>query len=173
MTVTVSAVNLEIRFLLGGLPTSTLSDEVLNQIIQRNIDKYGDTDDKFCIVTYQSLLDALQYLINKSAQGSGSVSGGALIEREEVVGKKRIRVKYSPDASGAPTGWEELYDKFLKDPTLVCDSLVDPTTTSVGSVIIGGVSNKEYERVKSNPDSRNGFSLGFNSCDRRETKRWR
>lgn len=174
MALIVSEINGEIRFLLGSLPTSILSDDILNKIIQRNIDKYGSEDDKACIVTYKSLLDALQYLINESAQGSGSISGGALTERTEQVGKKKITVKYSPDASGAPTGWEELYEKFLADPTLVCDSLVNPPTSSaLGSVIIGGVSNKEYDRVKSDPDNRSGYSMGYSGCITKERSRWR
>lgn len=164
----------EIRFLLGGLSVATMSDELLTKIIQRNIDKYGDDDANLCIVTYRSLLDVLQYLINQSAQGSGSIAGGAVIERTEYVGKKRITEKYSSEQSGSLSGWEDLYDKFLKNPALVCESLIpDPSDTS-GMVIIGGVNMDSYIANLDDPTTRNGFDINVSQViDRRPTARER
>jgi hypothetical protein len=174
MALDTAAININIRFLLGGLPTTTLSDEILNLIIDQNIAKYGDLDENECIVTYNALLDALRYLDRKSQQeaASGGVSG-AINVREEVIGKRKIRLEYSDGSQGGKvTTWGDILQDFLDDASLVCDSLVD-TTKQKSLVIIGGVSQKEYDRVKSNPDSRNGWSMSqpCNPCNRRYPNR--
>jgi hypothetical protein len=168
MAIVVASVNSEVRYLLGGLTTSVMSDELLNFIIQRNIDQYGDADSNLCLVTYESLKEVLRYLINKDAAGSTGTSGGALIKRVEEIGSRRIEVSYSADGSGTVNGWQSLLDFYTKHPEEVCISL-KPTTQS-STVIIGGVSQKEYDRVKNNTDSRNGMSM-IPSCRTRTSRR--
>jgi hypothetical protein len=170
VAISISAVNADIRLLLGGLPTSTLSDEILDLFIQQNITKYGDDDANLCIVTYQSLLAALQYLDRRSMQGS-AVTGasGDLKRRTEKLGAREISVEYETGSDGGKAAsWAVLYDDFLRNPQYVCISL-KPTTVS-STVIIGGVSQKEYDRVKNNTDSRNGMSM-IPSCRTRTSRR--
>lgn len=159
MALIVAEINTEIRLLLGSLPTSTLSDDLLNLFIQNNIDEYGDLDENKCVVTYQALLDALRYLDRRSQQESASSgTSGAVNLREEMIGKRKIRVEYSDGSEGGKiTTWGDILQDFLDDPSLVCTSLVDPTKKKA-LVIIGGVSQKEYDRVNNDTDSRNGYS---------------
>lgn len=157
MTIDSTLVAEEVRFLLGGLSTTVMSEEILDKLIQRNILEYGGEDDNFCIVTYQSLLDTLQYLLNAEAAGVATgTGGGILLEREETLGKRKIRVKYSDNTTGSATGWQSIYDKYIKDPSLVCKSLI---TSGTPVVIIGGTSQKQYDTVSNNPDSKNGWSV--------------
>lgn len=153
--------------MLGGLSESVMPDVTLNKVIQRNIDKYGDEDENLCIVTYKSLLDTLQYLINAQAAGSAGSSGGAVLSIEEEIGKRRIKKTFSDASNGIDTGWEGLYAKYVSDPSLVCTSLV-PEGGS-GLVIIGGTSQSQYDKVANNPDSKNGWSVS-SSCQRDRTR---
>ncbi|AHK11537.1 hypothetical protein S140_130 [Shewanella sp. phage 1/40] len=154
----VSAISEEIRFLLGGLSITIMPDVTLNKIVQRNIEKYGDVDENLCIVTYKSLLDTLQYLINAQAAGSAGSGGGSVLSIEEEIGKRRIKKTFSDGSNGTETGWEGLYAKYVSDPSLVCQSLVPEGGSGSGLVIIGGTSQTQYDKVNSNPDTRNGWS---------------
>jgi hypothetical protein len=171
MALVVATINADIRLLLGGLPTSTLSDEILDLFIQQNITKYGDDDANLCIVTYNSLLDALRYLDRKSQQESASGgTSGAVKVREESIGNRRIKLEFTDGSQGGKaTTWDDILLDFLADPSLVCSSLIDPNKKKA-PVIIGGVSQKEYDRVKNNTDSRNGMSM-IPSCRTRTSRR--
>lgn len=158
MAFTIADVNSEVRFLLGDLPTSAISDDNLNRFIQRSVDNHSLEDEDFCIVTYESILSTLQWLINKE-QATSSTAGGALKKKKEKVGDVEIQVEYSESSSGDPTGWENLLEKFNTDPTLVCESLAYLAKSDLGYALFGGVSQSEYKRVKDNPDSRNGYDV--------------
>lgn len=170
MALVVSEINTTIRFLLGGLSTSILSDEILNFIIEQNILEYGDLDENECIVTYQSLLEALQYLDRRAMQGSAATgASGELKKIEERIGQRVIKKEFETGTDGGTSAsWGTMYTDFLNHPEYVCSSLVDPNKQK-SLVIIGGVSQKEYDRVKSNPDSRNGWSMG-NICGQRRNR---
>lgn len=175
MTFTIADVNEEIRFLLGDLPVSVISDENLNKIIQRSVDNHSLEDEYFCIVTYASILSTLQWLINKG-QASSSTE---ITKRKEKVGDVEIQLEYSSPSTEL-TGWENLLEKFNSDPTLVCESLAYLAKSDLGYALFGGVSQKEYHRVKDNPDSRNGYDVETEyrkspySCfsNRRKNKRY-
>ena len=171
MAFTIEDVRVEVRYLLGGLDTTIMSDAVMDDIIQRSVNEHSLEDEDFCIVTYESLLAVLRYLIRAQAAGAGGVSGsGAVKSREESVGKRSVKVQYDVGVSGATSSsWEALLDDFIANPQYVCDSLVNPETSGSGVVIIGGVSQKQYDKVRSNPDSRDGTtpsSYRSNSCSR-------
>jgi hypothetical protein len=176
MTFTIADVNEEIRFLLGDLPVSVISDENLNKIIQRSVDNYSLEDEDFCIVTYESLLSTLQWLINKEQASSTT----EITRRREKVGDVEIQLEYSESAPNESTGWENLLDKFKNDPAIVCESLAYLAKSDLGYALFGGVSQKEYQRVKDNPDSRNGYDVETEyrkspySCfsNRRKNKRY-
>jgi hypothetical protein len=151
MAFTTQDVNDEVRFLLGGLSTSTMDDTTLNKLIDNNISKYSTEDSDFCIVTYKSLLDALRYLIRQEDLQSGSSS--SVVKRREKNNRREIEVQYSESSS---SGYKTLLDDFLKHPEWVCEDLVDRLVPS-GSVHIGGVSESEYDKVNNDKDSRNGY----------------
>lgn len=179
MAFTIADVNEEIRFLLGDLSVSVISDENLNKIIQRSVDRHSLEDEDFCIVTYESILATLQWLINKE-QANTSATGGELTKRKEKVGDVEIQLEYSESTSTESTGWENLLDNFKNDPTIVCESLAYLAKSDLGYALFGGVSQKEYHRVKDNPDSRNGYDVETEyrkspySCfsNRRKNKRY-
>lgn len=179
MAFTIADVNEEIRFLLGDLAVSVISDDNLNRFIQRSVDNYSLEDEDFCIVTYESILSTLQWLINKESASSSSV-GGDVVKKREKVGDVEIQLEYSQSTSTDSTGWENLLDNFKNDPTIVCESLAYLAKSDLGYVLFGGVSQKEYQRVKDNPDSRNGYDVETEyrnspySCfsNRRKNKRY-
>ena len=158
MAFTIADVNSEVRFLLGDLPTSTISDDNLNRFIQRSVDNHSLEDEDFCIVTYESILSTLQWLVNKEQATNGSGSG-LISKKREKVGDVEIQVEYTSSASGESSGWENLLEKFNTDPTLVCESLAYLAKSDLGYALFGGVSQKEYKRVKDNHDSRNGYDV--------------
>lgn len=179
MAFTIADVNEEIRFLLGDLSVSVISDENLNKIIQRSVDNHSLEDEDFCVVTYESLLSTLQWLVNKE-QATSSTAGGSISQKKEKVGDVEIQVSYTSSSSGEPSGWENLIEKFNNDPTLVCESLAYLAKSDLGYALFGGVSQKEYDRVNDNLDSRNGYDVETEyrkspySCfsNRRKNKRY-
>lgn len=165
MTFTVADVRIEIRHLLGGLSTTVMDDPTMDLIIQREVDKLSLEDEDECLVTYNSLLAVLQYLINAQAADS---AGGKVLEREEKNGKRSAKIKFSKDGD---SGWQDLYDKFLRSPELVCESLSNVSTTIGGVVSIGGTSEEEYARVNGRGDSRNGYQTSVRQAYNRVTAR--
>lgn len=142
-----SEIETKTRFYLGDVDSSTLSSATIQMVIADAIAIYTDDDTYNCEILYYTVIECLQYLIRKEAANKGNE-----IEREEQNAKRRVKVKYSSSASA----WEGLLSDYRKDAGLICASLVDPNKQ--GSVIIGGVSQKEYDRVNNNPDSRNALS---------------
>ncbi len=146
-----------VRFLMGDVSENQLSQETLLNIIEECITIYGD-DDKFeCEVTYCALLKAIRYMINKQNSNQGGDSG-TLVGSKEKVGELLIEKRFSSDSSSnGSSGWEKMYDYYLKHPEDVCPSLVPDGGSGSGLVLIGGVEQDEYERVQSDPNSRNAY----------------
>jgi hypothetical protein len=140
----------------------------MDSIIQRSVDDHSLEDADLCIVTYESLIAVLRYLIR--AQAAGGVAGsGAVKSREEEIGRRRIKIQYDVGVSGVTaSSWETLLDDFIANPQYVCESLLSAETSGSGNVIIGGVSQKQYNAVITNPDGRNGSTPSSfrNSCSR-------
>jgi hypothetical protein len=170
MAFTITQVNAEVRYLLGGLTVSVMSDTLMDSIIQRSVDDHSLEDADLCIVTYESLIAVLRYLIRAQAAGAGGVAGsGAVKSREEERGRQRIKIQYDVGVSGVTaSSWETLLDDFIANPQYVCESLLSAETSGSGNVIIGGVSQKQYNAVLTNPDGRNGSTPSSfrNSCSR-------
>lgn len=145
-----------VRFLMGDVSESQLSQETLLKIIEDCITIYGD-DDKFeCEVTYCALLKSIRYMINKQNNSQGGDSG-TLIASKEKVGDLSVEKRFSSSSStNTSSGWEKMYDYYLKHPEDVCPSLV-PEGSGNKLVLIGGVEQDEYERVQSDPNSRNAY----------------
>lgn len=169
---TVSELNAFVRFVLGGLSTAVLDDVTLNQIIQNVLDSGLATTE--CQEKYYSVKQTLIYLDTKSAAGSaGTGASGAVSKIVEKVGQRSITREYDTGTAGTASSWGSVLDDFLADPQsyLLCNPFPSGTTNNSGSVIIGGVSQKQYDKVATNSDSRNGWAMG-SICDRRKYRGW-
>lgn len=159
------------RWWLANLPTSMMSDADMEVIVNMNIAKYPDN---LCKITYYSMLDILRWLIRNTAKGSaGSVGSGSVSRIKETIGKRTKELYYDVGTStGEASGWDKVLEDLLADPsTIGCNPIDQSTTNNSGSVIIGGVSQKQYDKVATNSDSRNGWSMG-SVCDRRKYRGW-
>ncbi|QXN60134.1 hypothetical protein KUA24_67 [Vibrio phage HNL01] len=135
--------NAWVRFWFTNLTQSEMPDAVLDVIIQMTLDQFpSDTE---CRQKYEIVLAVLRYFIKEDAKGSSSsVSGGAIIERREKIGKREILEKYSSDGStSSASSWEDLMEKVKDDPKGMIGCEVFPATggdgaVTTGSVVIGG-----------------------------------
>lgn len=155
-----------LRWWLGDLPTSAISDETLVFIIELVIDR--ETTATPCDIIYLSAVDLLKYLIRKNEQGTagtGGVQGSGEVKKlTEKVGNTSLTYEYdvgvSGGTSGKEAGWDRILDDLQADPNSIgCPvSTVEAVVKGVGQPHFGGVSNKEYDRVSRDTDSRNGFN---------------
>ena len=160
MAIDINSVNDEIR-VITGVTTETMSDTDLNNIIQRNINKYGSEDQYLCQVTYYSILDMLKRLmVTTASSAAGSTAGGGAIKkRREEEGNVEIEIEYDT-STGAVSGtsWKDVYEMFVEDPSLVCDELVSVGVPSSGTPIIN--SSKDRYGVKA-PYRRTPYNQSF------------
>ena len=162
MAIDIDSVNDEIR-LITGVTTEIMSDTDLNNIIQRNINKYGSEDQYLCQVTYYSILDMLKRLMVTSATSvagsSGGGGGGAVKKRREEEGNVEIEIEYDTSTGAASgTSWEDVYNMFVEDPSLVCDELATSGVVSSGVPIIN--SSKDRYGIKA-PYRRSPYNQSF------------
>lgn len=75
MAFTVADINDDVRFYLGNLPTSAISDEDLNKIIQMQVDKYSLEDSDRCSVFYHSTVETLRWLIRQQVRSTTDLGG--------------------------------------------------------------------------------------------------
>lgn len=148
-----------IRFWLGDLSDSYITDDAMNVFITMNIDKYSDN---LCKITFYSTIDILRWLIREGAKGSsGSVGSRPIKKRLEESKGRKIEVQYDVGVSGGTdAGWQSVLDDLLENPSTIGCNPIDASTDSgaTGSVVIGGVSQKEANRVNNDPDTRNGYN---------------
>lgn len=164
MAFTIEQVNTDVRYYLGGLPTSELTDDILNDIITRTMTRNSldlNVDSDYCKSVYHSLLETLRYLIrNNISSSAGAGSGGGKIKSlSEKVGDVQIRTEYMDGSSASDSGWGDLYDDYLANPQYICEELSDLAKSSFAGVYFGGVSQSEYDRVNNDQDSRNGWDV--------------
>ena len=159
MAFTNEQVIVEIRYFLGDVDQTTISDETLNTIITRVMLRYNLTyeDGDFCKTVYYSLIETLRYLIRQDAV-SDAQSGGDLKSFTEKVGGVTITEQYS-EGTSTLSGWDSLLQQYLSDPSIICEELADLAVSTYAPVLFGGVSKKERDRVNSNPDSFNGWDV--------------
>lgn len=137
-----------IRFWLGNVDTSIITDEDMTFLIAVNIGKYGEDN---CKIVYYSTLDILRWLIREGAKGSsGSAGSGEVSERREKIGKREILEKYAVGtSSGQATGWDKVLEGLLDSPSSIGCNPIDSGTgtgTGGGSVIIG-VSKDKFDHA--------------------------
>lgn len=150
-----------IRFWLGGLPTSTISDETIIYIIEQVRLAHVDITD--CQLKYYSIVAVLEWLIRKNYQDGGSTGGSGSVRRvKEVVGRKSREIEYQNNESGS-SGYQSILDGLLNDPTSIgCDPFPSDGNAQ-GLVLIGGVDADAYQANLDNPLVRNGFDINVNN----------
>ena len=93
---------IEVRFLLGDPPTTTISDAVIDRFLTRQEEYYGTDLDNQCYVLYNTCLDCLIYLVKKGvASSGGSGPTTALTKRREKMGSVEIEETYASSSSGS------------------------------------------------------------------------
>lgn len=155
MAIDVNAVIDRVLFLMGDPDDCTVPVDIVDQIAQDCIAKIGDEDDNFCEVVYCTLIETLRWLINRERSSSSNQSG-AVKKRREKRGNTEIEEQYSDSGSAnGYGGWDDMLNDYLTDPTLVCAELASESANNL--IIIGGVSQSEYDRVNTDSDKRNGY----------------
>lgn len=137
-----------IRLLLGNIDDESLPDAVIQVFLDTwkyslDVEHYPD---RMPIVVYNTIIACVRWLIAQEI----SSGAAAITERLEKIGDETISVK----GGSTWATWKDFLDWLLQNP-----DYVDPSINNVsGLVIIGGTRRDEFSRVKSNPNSRDGFS---------------
>lgn len=144
-----------IRVILGDLSTATISDSTITLFITKWSKYYNyptDESQEFWVI-YKTCLDCLAWLIAKA----GTTAGSSASSRREKRGGEEIEVRFS-EGSSIMQGYQDLLDFLQANP-----EYIDPSLATIGNaLIVGGVSQTEYERVKADPDSRyNTLGIGW------------
>lgn len=136
-----------VRNFLGGLTTEEMPDNMIlffwmKWKLTYDLDRHPE---KFPICLYNTVLDCVRWLIAQEiSSGNSSVS-----ERLEKIGDETISVK----GGSTLQSWKDFLDWLLANP-----EYIDPSLQFNSSlVIIGGVRQDEFSRVKNDLNSRNGF----------------
>ena len=147
-----------IRFWLGNIGESVISEVDLLRLIQMVIDR----DDSFtgCDVTYYSTVEVLKFLIRVGEKGTaGTVGSGEVKSKKEKVGAVEVTTSYETSGAAATaSGWDRVLADLFSNPSSIGCAITTPDQAG-GSVLFGGVSKSEVDRVNNNPDSKNGYSL--------------
>ncbi|AUR92132.1 head completion adaptor [Vibrio phage 1.170.O._10N.261.52.C3] len=155
MAIVVQEIVDRVRFLMGDPSQEVISDQQITDIANNCISEIGNEDSDKCEVTYCTLINTLRYLINKERADSSNKSG-AVKKRKEKRGETEIEEQYSDSGSAQGYGgWNDMLNEYLADPTLVCAELAREAANNL--IIIGGVSQSEYDRVNDDLDKRNGY----------------
>jgi hypothetical protein len=136
-----------IRLILGGISEEDLPDAVIQMFLQKwelvlDVENHPE---RWPLVIYNTVLDCVRWLILQEVQSGAS----SVTERLEKIGDETISIK------GGSTfkSWQDMLDWLLANPEYIDPSLA----FNASLIIIGGVRQDEYHRVKCNPNSYNGF----------------
>lgn len=151
-----------IRRLVYNPTQEEISDAEIEQIIQGWIDVIGDKDSDKCAVLWNSLISVLQYLWNKDILDHNHETGGVL-SRKEQAGQVRVEVVYGNGQTEYHSPWEDIYNGYLDGGLMIPGCAAGRGITS--KILIGGVDQREIDRVNSDPNSVNGLG-GVASIDR-------
>lgn len=154
MALTASALLPTVRILVYNPAQDVLSDDTLTQIIQGWIDVFGDDDANKCLVLWNSLISALEYLWNTDMIKHAETTGGAT-SRMEKVGQVQVQVEYDNGSTSYTSPWENIYNNYLNGSLQIPGCSIANGVSS--KVLIGGVSVNEVNRVNRNPDAINGL----------------
>jgi hypothetical protein len=135
-----------LRFWLGNLPITTISDADLQIILDGVRAQYPSAND--CQIQYYFAVATLEWLLRQEAQGSaGQAGSGDVKKRTEERGRTKITQEWDVgSSSGASTGWDAVLEDLLADPNSVGCSVFPPSgDAQSGSVIIDGQGVGLYE----------------------------
>lgn len=140
-----------VRFILGGVGEDTLPDDVIRMFvrIQSAARNYPEDESQLPYVKYDTVISSARWIMT-----NGITNFNATIsERLEKIGDETISIK-------TENNWIESWNDFL-DWLMANPGYIDPTLNDTGGVvIIGGVRKDEYDRVKNDSNSVNGFDVG-------------
>ena len=141
-----------IRLLLGSISPEALPDEVIMAFLEMekkraNWPNPSSTPCDMWRVVYNTMVDVLRWLILQEIN-SGEAS---ITERLEKIGDETIQVK----GGSSYQNWKDFLDWLLQNPDYVNSCLNGVS----GLVIVGGVRQDEFWRVKNNPNSRSPFDV--------------
>lgn len=141
-----------VRFILGGVGEDTLPDDVIRMFvrIQSAARNYPEDESQLPYVKYDTVISSARWIMT-----NGITNFNATIsERLEKIGDETISIK-------TENNWIESWNDFL-DWLMANPGYIDPALNDTGSgvVIIGGVRKDEYDRVKNDSNSLNGFDVG-------------
>ncbi len=140
-----------IRLLLGNPDQETIPDTVILTFLQVQKLQFDYTNhpETAPYIIYNTLVACLRWLIAKDI-----TSGESLVtRRREKIGQEEIEVELSGNSISS---WKDFLDFIEANP-----DYIDPALESVrGLVVIGGVREDEYHRVKWDPNSRDTYSSG-------------
>jgi hypothetical protein len=127
----------QVRFFLGNLSTTVISDADMTIIIDGVLVNHPDGTD--CDQLYYSTVATLQWLIREEAGGSGGGSG-EVSKRTEKEGNVTVTEEY--EVTGTSTGWDKVLSDLLATPNSI-GCVVTPTVTEGGGFVIIGTTAKE------------------------------
>lgn len=133
---------------------SKISDEQLLEIINQYFENIGQQNNKRCLILYNAILSALQYLANVYNIELAASTGGAT-ERTERVGQVEVTAKYNDKDLYSDNPWQRLHDSYFYGRLQVIGCPMQAKATD--NVLIGGVDRSEIHRVKDNCNSVDGL----------------
>lgn len=139
-----------IRLLLGSVSEEVLPDSVIETflLMEKARQDYPAKPERLPLVIYNTMVSCVNWLIlQEISSGEASIT-----ERLEKIGDETIQVK----GGSSYKNWKDFLEWLLANP-----DYVDPSLNAVSSlVIVGGVRQNEYWRVKGNPNSRGPYDVG-------------
>ena len=141
-----------VRLMIGDVDESTLPTKIIDTFLhmQSHSLVYPENSAQLPLVKFNTVVQCVRWIMV-----SGVTNFNATIsERLEKIGDETISIK-------TENNWMESWSDFL-DWLLANPGYVDPELNETGSgvVIIGGVRKDEYDRVKNDSNSLNGFDVG-------------
>lgn len=140
-----------VRLLLGDPDEEVLPTLVIQTFldIQKANFNYPVNISNEPYVIYNTLISCLRWLIAREVTSGES----SAIRRREKIGQEEIEVEFSTNTLSS---WKDLLDYFEANPDYIAPEL----SSTAGLIIIGGVRQDEYNRVKYNPNSKDTYSSG-------------
>lgn len=138
-----------IRLLLGDPEQDVISDSVIQIFldVQKLQFDYINHPETAPYILYNTLIACVRWLIAKEITSGES----STVRRREKIGQEEIEVEFSTNPLSS---WKDFLDYLEANP-----DYVDPGLQSVrGLVVIGGVRQNEYHRVRRDLNGIDGYS---------------
>ena len=136
-----------VRWWLGNLTESQLSEEDMQKLMAMVNTQYPDAT--LCQKQYYLAVSVLKFLIRKDSQGgAGSVGSGDVKSLEESRGDTKIKKEWydSSTSTASSASWDTILEDLESEPDSIgCSVFSEETSTSTGSVIIGGTGKDRFD----------------------------